>query len=110
MASLDIFTFQDKAIIPQDGKECLINMATEITFEISGTGNGQVVFEAKSNFEGQYIPIVAVNLSDLTMTNNTNINGINQLWQVSVTSLFSFRIRVVSVLNGYISVIGKVAK
>lgn len=109
MASLDIFTFQDKATNPQNGKECLINMATEITFEISGTATtSQVIFEGKSNYEGKYYPIMCIKLDDLNMATGTI--GISELWQVPVTSLFSFRVRVASVSNGYISVIGKIAK
>ena len=78
-----------------------------INFEITGTAVAStVIFEGKSHDNGAWYPISCANLSTLAIASQTA--GKNELWQVDLTGLISFRTRI-SVLNGgNLSVNGKV--
>ena len=104
------FHFQDNVTEPNNGNILLINNGTICTFSIEGTATSCTVeFEAQSHDGGKFLPCFCYTLDSSTkvVTQATTLNDV--LWQLNVSSIRSFRTRIVSISGGYVNIIGTVA-
>ena len=101
-----VITFLDAVETPVLGEQYFTNSKSEImNIEISGTSTDfQIIFEGK--VKEHWRPVMAVNLEDLSYsTSASNFTGI---WQLSLIGLNFVRISVVSIVNGNVTVVGRV--
>lgn len=77
-----------------------------ITFSIKGDSSSRtLVFEASVNGT-EYYAIKCANLTTLSLATQTT--GNDELWQVDITGLHSFRVRVSAISGGDVTVLGRV--
>lgn len=77
-----------------------------INFEISGTATSSTcIFEGKSIDDGAFYPIQCVNLSTLTLANQTTSKG--ELWQFDCTGFIAFRVRISAISGGNLTIKGR---
>ena len=99
--------FQQNITSANNGDIITPNRATELTFSIEGTATSiQVVFEAQSNGSGAFLPCFCYTLDSTpkVATQTTTLN--DSLWRIELSSLYSFRTRIISISGGYANIIG----
>lgn len=101
--------FHDSSTSESNGNIYTINNnANSITFEITGTSASRTLLFEGESISGTYYPINCVNLVTLAVATQTT--GNNELWQVDLTGLIGFRIRISSVSGGYVTIKGRVVE
>lgn len=102
--------FHNKSINVGDGIEYSpIKGSSEmiLSISISGTATARtVVFEAKGSIGG-YVPIICSNISN-TVFSSTSSGTSDEIWQVDLAGIKSFRARISSISGGYLSISGEI--
>lgn len=110
-SGLKNWTFHNLSISPSDGFILLISGSmTTMNIEITGDTTGAtVIFEGKSIDGGDFYPIKhVVNLSTFELASSTSTIG--SLWQVNLTGLISFRVRLSAIDDNSITVKGRIVE
>lgn len=96
--------FQNAAIAPSNGTEFTVGAYKNVTIEIYGTSTTRtVVFEA-TGLSGVFRPIIGVKTDDLAMATQTI--GNNESWSFDITGQSKFRVRILDVSGGNITIKG----
>jgi hypothetical protein len=104
----DIIFHENETNISNGNEFVIINNANSITFEITGSSSSRTIeFEGKS-LSGEYYSINCINLTSLSLTTQTT--GNNELWQVDLTGLVSFRTRISAISGGNVTIKGRVVE
>lgn len=99
--------FHQNATIAEDGKIIYPNKTTHLTFSIEGTATSfQVAFEAQTHEGGKFLPCYCNSEGDNILV-STTATTLDTIWTKEIISLYSFRVRIVSISGGYIDVIGR---
>lgn len=100
------WTFHNSVTTTGSGKELNVTNITNVNFEISGTATSSTcIFEGKSVDDGSFYPIQCVNLTTLSLANQTTSKG--ELWQIDCTGLVSFRVRISVISGGNLTIKGR---
>ena len=110
------FQFQNMTDGANDGNILLIEQQVGeqytqdsdiIVIDISGTAsNATTIFEAKVVSDGDWREVGGVRINDYTLATTTN--NINEAWMFDIGQYHSFRCRVSSVADGYVTINSKV--
>lgn len=108
--TLDV-TLQDAATAPGNGTTFA---PTEnnytLTFEIVGTSTSRTVLFELAGPSGQYMPITAFSVTDPTKFGQQTTGGSNsapESWQVVVPAGYTFRVRIIAIVGGDMTIKGK---
>lgn len=112
MARLKYFIFHQNAEAASTGEILFIDDISNpdnAAIEITGTmESGLIKFEALTTPSGTWKPVAGLRASDFFLSTST-INS-NEIWIFDLNSFYQFRINIDVIVNGSISIIGKVSK
>lgn len=99
--------FQQNITSANNGDIITPNRATELTFSIEGTATSvEVAFEGQSHEGGAFLPVYCTS-EGATPTNAIQATTLNDaLWTKKIISLYSFRVRIISISGGSVNIIG----
>ena len=110
MAIRTIHTFQSEATAIGNGTEYMINFNHEgeliIVLDITGTTTSRTIIFECAGENGVYSNIIGYKMSDVTLASQTT--GNNELWQFDLTGLSKFRARISAIVDGNVTIKGKV--
>ena len=108
MIPIIYWDFHKESDVANVGYEYHPSSGNLMVIEIDGTSNDfQVTFEAKGQINNTWHLLKCANLSTITLNTSATTKSI---WQVDLSGLTSFRVNLVTLNNGNISVRGKVVE
>lgn len=104
------WVFHNQSTIQSDGFPLLVGGGmTTINIEITGdASSATLIFEGKAIDNGNFYPVKCVDISTYEMANSTS--NIGSIWQVNVSALISFRVRISNIADNSITVKGRVVE
>lgn len=98
--------FHNQSTQATDGEILKNTQFEEITIDIQGTSTDfEVIFEGKVDENSEWTSLMFGNLTDLSLNDRTT--KLNTKWNNDISGFNFLRVRIVSISDGYLTVVGR---